>query len=146
MIGYILETVPTNITDATTTIADAGINSQERHQQPQTWLFVAIIVPCVLVIIAICGYIWLYKNMQKHKGNQQQETRQMYSPQPQTHSSVLSTPDALMIAETFRQVMNNNQTDVNDKRLLVGEDLLRRQLQSEQGMSVSEVERRTSTH
>jgi hypothetical protein len=81
--------------------------------------------------------------MQKQKHQQQLETRQT-SPNQQQHSSILSTPDAMMIADTFRKVMNN-QSNVNEKRLLVGEDLLKRQLQSDEGTSVSEVERRTSS-
>lgn len=58
------------------------------------------------------------------------------------HSSILSTPDALMIADTFRQVMSTS--DIDKHRNQVGEDLLKRQLESE-GTSVSEVERRTSS-
>lgn len=57
-------------------------------------------------------------------------------------SSILSTPDAMMIADTFRQVMSTS--DIDKHRNQVGEDLLKRQLESE-GTSVSEVERRTSS-
>lgn len=57
-------------------------------------------------------------------------------------SSILSTPDAMMIADTFRQIMSTS--DIDKHRNQVGEDLLKRQLESE-GTSVSEVERRTSS-
>lgn len=57
-------------------------------------------------------------------------------------SSILSTPDAMMIADTFRQVMSTS--DLDKSRNQVGKDLLTRQLLSE-GTSVSQVERRTSS-
>lgn len=57
-------------------------------------------------------------------------------------SSILSTPDAIMIADTFRQVLSTS--DINKSRIDVANHLLEKQLKSE-GTSVLEVERRTSS-
>ncbi|KAL9540013.1 hypothetical protein MBANPS3_009923 [Mucor bainieri] len=117
---------------------------------PEKWKIALIIVAIVVVIIALCIIIWLYKNMQKEKKKaakadaeaspQSTPSNNMNSKMQQ--SSILSTPDAMMIADTFRQVMSTS--DIDKHRNQVGEDLLKRQLESE-GTSVSEVERRTSS-
>lgn len=83
-----------------------------------------IVLGGVVVIIVICIIIWLK--------NKKASSRR--------RSSILSTPDAMMIADTFRQVMTNP----TDNRNQIGQDILNRQLISE-GMSVSEIERRTSS-
>ncbi|KAI7871970.1 uncharacterized protein EV154DRAFT_529368 [Mucor mucedo] len=67
----------------------------------------------------------------------------LYQQQEKTmQSSILSTPDAMMIADTFRQVMSTS--DLDQSRNQVGKDLLNRQLMSE-GTLLSQVERRTSS-
>ncbi|KAL0137900.1 hypothetical protein V8B55DRAFT_1589751 [Mucor lusitanicus] len=118
---------------------------------PERWKIALIVVAIVVVIIALCIIIWLYKNMQKEK-KKAAKAKADAEASPQStpnnnmnskmHSSILSTPDALMIADTFRQVMSTS--DIDKHRNQVGEDLLKRQLESE-GTSVSEVERRTSS-
>ncbi|KAL9555317.1 hypothetical protein PS6_002929 [Mucor atramentarius] len=120
---------------------------------PAKWKIALIIAAIVIVIIALCIIIWLYKNMQKEKKKKakakadaeaslqptQNNNSKMNS---KMQSSILSTPDAMMIADTFRQIMSTS--DIDKHRNQVGEDLLKRQLESE-GTSVSEVERRTSS-
>ncbi|KAI8098229.1 uncharacterized protein B0P05DRAFT_3679 [Gilbertella persicaria] len=96
------------------------------------WIIAIVIVASFLVIAATCIIVWLYKNMQKHKKQQQQDC------------SILSTPDAQMIAEKFRQVLSSSELS-DQHRLEVGNDILKRQLALDQDMSVSEVERRTSS-
>ena len=96
-------------------------------------------VSSFLVIIATCVIVWLYKNMQKHKKQRERQEQQQ-----QKEKSILSAPDAMMIADKFRQVMSNSEL-LDQQHTQVGEDLLKRQLASEQDMSVSEVERRTSS-
>lgn len=104
------------------------------------WIIAIIVIACVVVIIATCISIWFYKNMQKIKTTPYLQNNNNSNPIMQ--SSILSTPDAMMIADTFRQAMSTS--DLDKSRNQVGEDLLRRQLESE-GTSVLEVERRTSS-
>lgn len=90
------------------------------------WLIVVIVIATIsIVILVICIIIWL-----KNKKAQQQLRR----------NSILSTPDALMIADTFRQVMDTPDKTKNQ----IGQDILNRRLTAE-GTSVLEVERRTSS-
>ncbi|CEP16583.1 hypothetical protein [Parasitella parasitica] len=120
---------------------------------PSQWKLAVIIVAVVIVIIAVCIIVWLYKNMQKQKKKAAEAkaeaaaapaaNEQLDPNNNKVQSSILSTPDAMMIADTFRQVMSNT-SDIDKQRNQVGEDLLKRQLESE-GTSVSEVERRTSS-
>ncbi|KAK4512562.1 inositol polyphosphate kinase kcs1 [Mucor velutinosus] len=118
---------------------------------PEKWKIALIILAIVVVIIALCIIIWLYKNMQKEKKKAAKAKADAEASLQRTpnnnmnskmQSSILSTPDAMMIADTFRQVMST--FDIDKHRNQVGEDLLKRQLESE-GTSVSEVERRTSS-
>ncbi|KAG2202505.1 hypothetical protein INT47_013121 [Mucor saturninus] len=111
------------------------------------WILAIIIIAILLVIIAICVVIWAWKNMQKMKKKAQMDTTTttggLYKQQEKTmQSSILSTPDAMMIADTFRQVMSTS--DLDQSRNQVGKDLLNRQLMSE-GTLLSQVERRTSS-
>ncbi|KAI8640778.1 hypothetical protein BD408DRAFT_229027 [Parasitella parasitica] len=121
---------------------------------PSQWKLAVIIVAIAIVIIAVCIIVWLYKNMQKQKKKAAAAeaaaeaaaaaaSGQLDQNNNKVQSSILSTPDAMMIADTFRQVMSNT-SDIDKHRNQVGEDLLKRQLESE-GTSVSEVERRTSS-
>lgn len=123
----------------------------DKEHFPEKWKIALIIVAIVVVIIALCIIIWLYKNMQKEKkkaakADADAEASPQRTPNnnmnSKMQSSILSTPDAMMIADTFRQVMSTS--DIDKHRNQVGEDLLKRQLESE-GTSVSEVERRTSS-
>lgn len=82
-------------------------------------------------------------NGSSHHSNLQQLQHHRQQQQQQQQSSILSTPDAMMIADTFRQVMSTSDLD-KTRRNQVGEDLLRRELESE-GTSVLQVERRTSS-
>ncbi|KAI8372418.1 hypothetical protein BD560DRAFT_394888 [Blakeslea trispora] len=102
------------------------------------WIIVIVMVSSFLAIAATCIIVWLYKNMQKHKKQQERQEQQ------QKEKIILSAPDAMMIANKFRQVMSNSEL-LNQQHIQVGEDLLKRQLASEHNMSVSEVERRTSS-
>lgn len=113
------------------------------------WILAIIIIACIVVIIAICVFIWAWKNMQKMKKAKNSSATKNNPYQQQDNqsnnkmqSSILSTPDAMMIADTFRQVMSTS--DLDKSRNQVGKDLLTRQLLSE-GTSVSQVERRTSS-
>lgn len=106
------------------------ISLSEDIAEFHTWIIAVIVVACVVVIVAICAIIWFYKKMQKK--------------QAAAGAPILSKPDALVIADTFRQVMSTSEVELDKKRSQVGEDLLKRQLASE-GTSVSEIERRTSS-
>ncbi|KAG2213684.1 hypothetical protein INT46_006113 [Mucor plumbeus] len=79
---------------------------------------------------------------QKKKAAEAEAEASLQPTNDKMRSSILSTPDAMLIADTFRQVMSSS--DIDKHRNQVGEDLLKRQLESE-GTSVSEVERRTSS-
>lgn len=109
------------------------------------WIIAIIVIACVIVIVALAVSIWFWKNMQKSKihssGSHHSNLQQLQHQQQQ--SSILSTPDAMMIADTFRQVMSTSDLD-KTRRNQVGEDLLRRELESE-GTSVLQVERRTAS-
>lgn len=106
------------------------------------WILAIIIIACIIVIIAICVIVWAWKNMQKMKAKNTNPYQQDNHSNKKMQSSILSTPDAMMIADTFRQVMSTS--DLDKSRNQVGKDLLTRQLESE-GTSVSQVERRTSS-
>ncbi|CAO3641234.1 unnamed protein product [Mucor hiemalis] len=115
-----------------------------REKLSHKWIIAIIVIACVIVIIAIVVSIWFWKNMQKtkiHSSSSHHSNLQQL--QQQQQSSILSTPDAMMIADTFRQVMSTSDLD-KSRRHQVGEDLLRRELESE-GTSVLQVERRTSS-
>lgn len=106
----------------------SGSNNANR-KRIHTWVIAVIATVCtIMVIVASVSAIIIYnKKMQKKKD-----------------AAILSTPDAAMIADTFRQVMSSSTTDLDRRRSEVGEDLLKRQLAKE-GTSVSEIERRTSS-
>jgi hypothetical protein len=111
------------------------------------WILAVIVIACVVVILAICASIWLYKDTQKKKQHVALllEKEQEQPAQKIHKGSILSTPDALMIADTFRQVMLSSSTsDYSISKEQKSRELLKRQLQSE-GTAVSEVERRTSS-
>ncbi|KAI9253122.1 hypothetical protein EDC94DRAFT_620312 [Helicostylum pulchrum] len=106
-----------------------------REHLAHKWILLIIIIVSLLVMIAICIIVWLWKNMQKMKKTSRHVDHTM-------QSSILSTPDAIMIADTFRQVLSTS--DINKSRTDVANHLLEKQLKSE-GTSVLEVERRTSS-
>ncbi|KAG2231966.1 hypothetical protein INT48_001275, partial [Thamnidium elegans] len=106
-----------------------------RDHLAHKWILLIVIIVSLLVMIAICIIIWLWRNMQKMKKTSKLVDHTM-------QSSILSTSDAIMIADTFRQVLSTS--DINKSRTDIANHLLEKQLQSE-GTSVLEVERRTSS-
>jgi hypothetical protein len=78
-----------------------------------------------VIVAVICIIIYYRKNKKAHP----------------RRSSILSTPDAMMIASTFRQAM----TTPDKTRDQIGQDILNRQLESE-GTSVLQVERHRDLH
>lgn len=111
------------------------------------WILAIIIIACLLVILAFILVVVFYKNMQKAKKKQKQALEHKII-SPQQHESILSTNEAILIADTFRQVMMSpspSQQEIAQEKKRMSQDLLYRQLQAEQGTSVLEVERRTSS-
>jgi heme/copper-type cytochrome/quinol oxidase subunit 2 len=94
------------------------------------WILALIIIAGAIVIIATFIIIWLLRNMQKMK-NKRRAAEEQNQVKQVHYESILSTPDAKMIADTFRQVMSTSELEVDKQRNQVGQDLLIRQLQSE---------------
>jgi cytoskeletal protein RodZ len=101
---------------------------------------IAVIVVGVLgVIVAVACLIWVWRHKKRPSSSSDLDEKSAGSPHMQHHhasSSILSLDDAKRLATSFRQVLSSS--DIEKKRLQVGEDILKRSLEAE-GTSVVEV-------
>ncbi|KAG1139118.1 hypothetical protein G6F37_004321 [Rhizopus arrhizus] len=88
---------------------------------PQQWIIALIVIASVSVILIVgaMAWYWTRKKMQK--------------------KSRLSKPDAMLIAEKFREVMSTSDMAAAKRNEKIAQDVLQKQLQSEVGASIIEI-------
>lgn len=90
----------------------------------EPWVVALIVVSCVLAVSAMGIAVWWRKRRMEKK-------------------AVLSRPDAMLIADKFREVMSTSDLAQRNKKN--AQDLLQRQLQAEEGTSIIEIRQSSST-
>ncbi|KAI9250308.1 hypothetical protein BY458DRAFT_444818 [Sporodiniella umbellata] len=87
---------------------------------PQSWIIALIVIASVFLLLALSALFWLWRKRSQKK-------------------VLLTEPDALRIAQTFREAMTNS--GIADHKEQKAQDLLQRQLQAETGTQVTHIRR-----
>lgn len=88
---------------------------------PQQWIIALVVIASVSVVLMVgaMAWYWTRKKMQK--------------------KSRLSKPDAMLIAEKFREVMSASDMAAAKRNEKIAQDVLQKQLQSEVGASIIDI-------
>ncbi|KAG1175183.1 hypothetical protein G6F70_004306 [Rhizopus microsporus] len=120
---------PTNISVDQTFVEFKVVQSTPQpvtidYKPLEPWVVALIVVSCVLAVSAMGIAVWWWKRRMEKK-------------------AVLSRPDAMLIADKFREVMSTSDLAQRNKKN--AQDLLQRQLQAEEGTSIIEIRQSSST-
>ncbi|OAD00931.1 hypothetical protein MUCCIDRAFT_164849 [Mucor lusitanicus CBS 277.49] len=106
-------TMSSSPTSTPSSVAAVTSGSNNGNKKLPGWAIAVIVIASLLFIAAVAALIWAYKRYKKRSNTNRRNEASFTSEKPQLglnsdahqSSSILSSTDALMIADTFRQFM-----------------------------------------